>query len=160
MNRRTERLGRLRRQATRRPNLPEGSSSWPTPAGGSSRVKLRRHAPVAFDLAAGLVHRPPVLFPRTSRRRGLDPTKSGSNVGHHPPTRPQSGVTLLPHDAVPGTRPDEPPGPIVVVDHGRVIADGTPRTLKAKGRRRPLEVDAELHRTTRPAIALSTSPPT
>jgi ABC-type multidrug transport system ATPase subunit len=82
-----------------------------------------------LDLAAGLVTRPPVLFldePTT----GLDPT---SRVRMWDIIRQlvTSGVTLLLTTQY-LDEADELADQIVVVDHGRVIADGTPADLKAK----------------------------
>jgi daunorubicin resistance ABC transporter ATP-binding subunit len=82
-----------------------------------------------LDLAAGLVTRPPVLFldePTT----GLDPT---SRVRMWDIIRQlvASGVTLLLTTQY-LDEADELADNIVVVDHGRVIADGTPAQLKSK----------------------------
>jgi ABC-type multidrug transport system ATPase subunit len=82
-----------------------------------------------LDLAAGLVTRPPVLFldePTT----GLDPT---SRVRMWDIIRQlvASGVTLLLTTQY-LDEADELADNIVVVDHGRVIADGTPAQLKTK----------------------------
>jgi daunorubicin resistance ABC transporter ATP-binding subunit len=82
-----------------------------------------------LDLAAGLVTRPPVLFldePTT----GLDPT---SRVRMWDIIRDlvASGVTLLLTTQY-LDEADELADQIVVVDHGRVIADGTPAELKTK----------------------------
>jgi daunorubicin resistance ABC transporter ATP-binding subunit len=82
-----------------------------------------------LDLAAGLVTRPPVLFldePTT----GLDPT---SRVRMWDIIRQlvASGVTLLLTTQY-LDEADELADQIVVVDHGRVIADGTPADLKTK----------------------------
>ncbi len=80
-----------------------------------------------LDLAAGLVTRPPVLFldePTT----GLDPT---SRVRMWDIIRQlvSSGVTLLLTTQY-LDEADELADQIVVVDHGRVIANGTPADLK------------------------------
>jgi daunorubicin resistance ABC transporter ATP-binding subunit len=82
-----------------------------------------------LDLAAGLVTRPPVLFldePTT----GLDPT---SRVRMWDIIRDlvASGVTLLLTTQY-LDEADELADQIVVVDHGRVIADGTPAQLKTR----------------------------
>jgi len=82
-----------------------------------------------LDLAAGLVTRPPVLFldePTT----GLDPT---SRVRMWDIIRQlvTSGVTLLLTTQY-LDEADELADQIVVVDHGRVIADGTPRTSRPR----------------------------
>jgi ABC-2 type transport system ATP-binding protein len=82
-----------------------------------------------LDLAAGLVTQPPVLFldePTT----GLDPT---SRVRMWDIIRElvASGVTLLLTTQY-LDEADELADQIVVVDHGRVIANGTPADLKAK----------------------------
>jgi daunorubicin resistance ABC transporter ATP-binding subunit len=82
-----------------------------------------------LDLAAGLVTQPPVLFldePTT----GLDPT---SRVRMWDIIRQlvASGVTLLLTTQY-LDEADELADQIVVVDHGRVIANGTPADLKTK----------------------------
>jgi len=81
-----------------------------------------------LDLAAGLVTRPPVLFldePTT----GLDPT---SRVRMWDVIRGLvgDGVTLLLTTQY-LDEADELADRIVVIDHGRVIADGTSASLKA-----------------------------
>jgi daunorubicin resistance ABC transporter ATP-binding subunit len=81
-----------------------------------------------LDLAASLMTRPPVLFldePTT----GLDPT-SRQRVWDVIRELVGEGVTLLlttQYLEEADTLADQ----IVVIDHGRVIADGTPRELKA-----------------------------
>jgi ABC-2 type transport system ATP-binding protein len=81
-----------------------------------------------LDLAAGLMTRPPVLFldePTT----GLDPT-SRQRVWDVIRELVGEGVTLLlttQYLEEADTLADQ----IIVIDHGRVIAEGTPRELKA-----------------------------
>ena len=87
-----------------------------------------------LDLAAGLVTRPPVLFldePTT----GLDPT---SRVRMWDVIRElvADGATLLLTTQY-LDEADELADRIVVIDHGRVIAEGHPAELKAQTGRRP-----------------------
>ncbi len=82
-----------------------------------------------LDLAAGLVTRPPVLFldePTT----GLDPT-SRLRMWDIIRKLVADGVTLLLTTQY-LDEADELADNIVVVDHGLVIADGTPAELKSK----------------------------
>jgi ABC-2 type transport system ATP-binding protein len=91
-----------------------------------------------LDLAASVVTRPPVLFldePTT----GLDPT---SRARRWDVIRElvADGVTLLLTTQY-LDEADELADRIVVIDHGRVVADGTPRELKAKTGGARLEVN-------------------
>jgi ABC-2 type transport system ATP-binding protein len=82
-----------------------------------------------LDLSAGLVTRPPVLFldePTT----GLDPT-SRARMWEVIRTLVADGVTLLLTTQY-LDEADELADRIVVIDHGRVIADGTAAQLKAQ----------------------------
>jgi ABC-2 type transport system ATP-binding protein len=90
-----------------------------------------------LDLAASLVTRPPVLFldePTT----GLDPT-SRQRVWESVRQLIGEGVTLLLTTQY-LEEADALADRIVVIDHGRVIADGTPRELKDQSRSARLEV--------------------
>jgi ABC-2 type transport system ATP-binding protein len=82
-----------------------------------------------LDLSAGLVTRPPVLFldePTT----GLDPT-SRARMWEVIRALVSDGVTLLLTTQY-LDEADELADRIVVIDHGRVIADGTAAQLKAQ----------------------------
>jgi ABC-2 type transport system ATP-binding protein len=90
-----------------------------------------------LDLAASLMTRPPVLFldePTT----GLDPT-SRQRVWQAIRELLGEGVTVLLTTQY-LDEADELAHRIVVVDHGRVIADGTPLELKQASRTAHLEV--------------------
>jgi ABC-2 type transport system ATP-binding protein len=90
-----------------------------------------------LDLAASLMTRPPVLFldePTT----GLDPT-SRQRVWDAIRELLGQGVTVLLTTQY-LEEADELADRIVVVDHGRVIADGTPLELKEASRSAHLEI--------------------
>jgi ABC-2 type transport system ATP-binding protein len=90
-----------------------------------------------LDLAASLMTRPPVLFldePTT----GLDPT-SRQRVWDAIRQLLGDGVTVLLTTQY-LDEADELAHQIVVVDHGRVIADGTPQELKEASRTAHLDV--------------------
>lgn len=81
-----------------------------------------------LDLALGLVHSPRLLFldePTT----GLDPQNRANLWEHIRTIREQTGMTLVvtTHYL---EEADSAADRIVVVDHGRLIADGTPADLK------------------------------
>jgi daunorubicin resistance ABC transporter ATP-binding subunit len=90
-----------------------------------------------LDLAASLMTRPPVLFldePTT----GLDPT-SRQRVWDSVRQLVAEGVTLLLTTQY-LDEADALADRIVVIDHGQVIADGTPQQLKEQSRGARLEV--------------------
>jgi ABC-2 type transport system ATP-binding protein len=90
-----------------------------------------------LDLAASLMTRPPVLFldePTT----GLDPT-SRQRVWEAIRELITEGVTVLLTTQY-LDEADELANRIVVIDHGRVIANGTPQELKEASRSAHLEV--------------------
>jgi ABC-2 type transport system ATP-binding protein len=90
-----------------------------------------------LDLAASLMTRPPVLFldePTT----GLDPT-SRQRVWFAIEELLREGVTVLLTTQY-LDEADALADQIVVIDHGRVIAQGTPRELKEASRSAHLEV--------------------
>ena len=104
-----------------------------------------------LDLAASLMTRPPVLFldePTT----GLDPT-SRQRVWEAIRELLAEGVTVLLTTQY-LDEADALADRIVVVDHGRVIADGTPLELKEASRSAHLEVTlAVAHLGAVPALA-------
>jgi ABC-2 type transport system ATP-binding protein len=90
-----------------------------------------------LDLAASMMTRPPVLFldePTT----GLDPT-SRQRVWESIRVLLAEGVTVLLTTQY-LDEADALANQIVVIDHGKVIANGTPRELKAASRSARLEV--------------------
>ncbi|GAA1987734.1 ATP-binding cassette domain-containing protein [Isoptericola halotolerans] len=93
--------------------------------GTLSGGQLRR-----LDVAMGLVHRPPVVFldePST----GLDPQSRANLWGHIRRLRDDLGTTVV----LTTHYLDEADGVadrVVVIDHGEIIADGTPEQLKSK----------------------------
>jgi ABC-2 type transport system ATP-binding protein len=108
-----------------------------------------------LDLAASMMTRPPVLFldePTT----GLDPT-SRQRVWDAIRELLGEGVTVLLTTQY-LEEADELAHQIVVVDHGRVIADGTPQSLKDAAKGAHLEVmlsapHADAVRTLAPLVA-------
>jgi ABC-2 type transport system ATP-binding protein len=82
-----------------------------------------------LDVAVGIVHRPEVLFldePST----GLDP-QNRANLWHHVESLSSAGTTvvLTTHYL---EEADALCDRVVIVDHGRIVAQGTPASLKAK----------------------------
>jgi len=82
-----------------------------------------------LDIALGLVHRPPLLFldePST----GLDPQNRANLWDHVLEVRRQFGTTifLTTHYL---EEADSMAERVIIIDHGRVIADDTPEALKA-----------------------------
>jgi ABC-2 type transport system ATP-binding protein len=110
-----------------------------------------------LDLAGSLMTRPPVLFldePTT----GLDPT-SRQRVWEALRELLGEGVTVLLTTQY-LEEADELAHDIVVVDHGRVIAEGTPQELKQASRGARLEVTlAEPHASAMGAMAPLVSGP-
>jgi len=81
-----------------------------------------------LDLAIGLVNLPPLLFldePTT----GLDPQNRSNLWDHIIQTRQNTGMTVVftTHYL---EEADQAADRIVIIDHGRIIADGTPTLLK------------------------------
>ncbi|MGW3365700.1 ATP-binding cassette domain-containing protein [Streptosporangium canum] len=94
------------------------------PAGTLSGGQRRR-----LDIALGLVHRPELLFldePST----GLDPQNRANLWEHILRLREESGMTifLTTHYL---DEADSMAERVMIIDHGRVIADDTPEKLKA-----------------------------
>ncbi|OUC98564.1 ATP-binding cassette domain-containing protein [Streptosporangium minutum] len=94
------------------------------PAGTLSGGQRRR-----LDIALGLVHRPELLFldePST----GLDPQNRANLWEHILRLREESGMTifLTTHYL---DEADSMAERVMIIDHGRVIADDTPERLKA-----------------------------
>lgn len=92
-----------------------------------------------LDVALGLVHRPTVLFldePST----GLDPQNRAAMHGHIRRIRDEGATVMLTTHYL--EEADALADRVVVVDHGRVIADDDPTHLKATlGDRLTLEFD-------------------
>ena len=81
-----------------------------------------------LDIAASIVVTPQVMFldePTT----GLDPQGAQPGVGHHPRARLRGHHDPALHPVPRGGRPAREG--IAVIDHGKVIAEGTPAQLKA-----------------------------
>ncbi|MGV9924505.1 ATP-binding cassette domain-containing protein [Nocardia rhamnosiphila] len=83
-----------------------------------------------LDLAMGLVHRPALLFldePTT----GLDPHNRANLWDHIARLRAESGMTIVvtTHYL---DEADQIADRVVIVDHGRIIADGSPEALKSE----------------------------
>ena len=103
-------------------------SAWPTRPTASVKA-VRRHAP-RLDLGASLVGRPRLLIldePTT----GLDPAVAQRRVGASSASSSDDGTTVLLTTQY-LDEADNLADHIVVIDHGKVIADGTPRELKAR----------------------------
>ncbi|GAA2439994.1 ATP-binding cassette domain-containing protein [Actinomadura vinacea] len=95
------------------------------PAGSLSGGQRRR-----LDIALGLVHRPPLLFldePTT----GLDPQSRGNLWDHIQRMRGEDGTTvfLTTHYL---DEADALCDRILIIDHGRIVAEGTPAELKRR----------------------------
>lgn len=93
-----------------------------------------------LDLAIGLVNKPPLLFldePTT----GLDPQNRSNLWDHIIDTRQETGMTVV-FSTHYLEEADDAADRIVVVDHGRIIAEGTPTQLKQRhvGDRMSLDV--------------------
>ncbi|HWI22183.1 MAG TPA: ATP-binding cassette domain-containing protein [Baekduia sp.] len=83
-----------------------------------------------FDIAIGLMHSPPVIFldePTT----GLDPQSRANLWEHISKLRRETGVSILltTHYL---EEADVLSDRILVMDHGRIVADDTPAALKAR----------------------------
>jgi len=83
-----------------------------------------------LDVAMGLIHRPPLLF-LDEPSAGLDPhsrTNLWEHVGRMHDER-DTTIFLTTHYL---DEADSVAERVIVIDHGRIIADGTPDQLKAK----------------------------
>lgn len=81
-----------------------------------------------LDLAIGLVNKPPLLFldePTT----GLDPQNRGNLWDHILKVRQETDMTVL-FSTHYLEEADQAADRVIVVDHGRIIADGPPSALK------------------------------
>ena len=99
---------------------PDGHRTVKTYSGGMQRK---------LDVALGLVHRPKVLFldePTT----GLDPEARADLWNEVLRLSGQEGLTVLltTHYL---EEADRLAGQLAIVDHGKIVAEGTPETLKA-----------------------------
>ncbi|NYD52743.1 ABC-2 type transport system ATP-binding protein [Actinomadura luteofluorescens] len=97
----------------------------PRPAGSLSGGQRRR-----LDIALGLVHRPPLLFldePTT----GLDPQSRGNLWDHIRAMRDRDGATvfLTTHYL---DEADALCDRLLIIDRGRIVAEGTPAELKRR----------------------------
>ncbi|WP_433509391.1 ABC transporter ATP-binding protein [Nonomuraea sp. CA-143628] len=99
----------------------------PRPGGALSGGQRRR-----FDIAFGLLHRPVLLFldePTT----GLDPQSRANLWEHIRAQRAEQGVTvfLTTHYL---DEADALCDRLLIIDHGRIVAEGAPAELKTGGR--------------------------
>jgi ABC-2 type transport system ATP-binding protein len=83
-----------------------------------------------LDVALGLIHRPEVLF-LDEPSAGLDPHSRANLWGHIVGLRREYGTTifLTTHYL---EEADTVAERVIVIDHGRIIAEGTPDQLKAR----------------------------
>jgi ABC-2 type transport system ATP-binding protein len=104
------------------------------------------------DLAASLMHLPSILF-LDEPTEGLDPRSRMGLWELLDRLRDELGTTLVltTHYMDEGERLCDR---VAIVDHGRVVAEGTPQALKAKVARATLE-DVYLHYTGRPFEAVA-----
>jgi ABC-2 type transport system ATP-binding protein len=83
-----------------------------------------------FDIALGLMHSPPLVF-LDEPTAGLDPQSRANLWTHIRSLRDEGGVTILltTHYL---DEADALADRILVMDHGRIVADDTPEALKAR----------------------------
>jgi ABC-2 type transport system ATP-binding protein len=83
-----------------------------------------------LDVAMGMIHQPQLLF-LDEPSAGLDPHSRSNLWEHVARMRAEHGTTmfLTTHYL---DEADSAAGRVIVIDHGRIIADGTPDQLKSK----------------------------
>ena len=118
-------------------------TGWPRPTPAGWRRKL--------DVAIGLMHRPRVLFldePTT----GLDPEARAECGPRSAGLSADEQVTVLltTHYL---EEADRLADRLAIVDHGRVVVEGTPEELKSELRGDTVQVELGVTRTRRPAAA-------
>ena len=123
----------LRPEPTPRPKPAAASCSRPSTSTG---MEMRKVSTLSggqkrrLDIALGLIHEPPLLFldePST----GMDPQNRANLWEHIMRLREERGTTIVltTHYLEEADTMSER---VIVIDHGRIIADDTPARLKAE----------------------------
>ncbi|MFE9243318.1 ATP-binding cassette domain-containing protein [Nocardiopsis sp. NPDC006938] len=101
-----------------------------TPAAGREVANLSGGQRRRLDIAMGLVHHPDLLF-LDEPSAGLDPHSRANLWEHVARLRAEFGTTIVltTHYL---DEADSAAERVLVIDHGRVIADGTPEELKGR----------------------------